>query len=655
MSTQKNLITLCFATVFTLGLAACGGGGGGGDAPVTGMMDGDMEMTPPAPAASTEQERFDARIAQNETRPVKEAAVMAAADAVTAATEAANNASMYAGNAGMSLSRAMAARTNTEDTSTASTRAGEQSTAAMTAKAAAEKAEADLGAAIAAFHAAADDQDIDTQDGAVAIKNAANTLKAASEMAMEAANKAMTDAETARDMAMSYAGQAEMYAGTHILGLFMQANAYNIDTPILDNSNTPMMDEAMTVAQQRATEVTNIGAAIATAAGAENGEQEGDAVPSAAWLSDDPDTEETDESAAGLTISVTGLSGDDFVSDTMGTPDDPDTDNDETVAPNAGNIDGVDGFMHGFDIASGEVRVIAFTDREQQVRAQGAVNFVRYIDYGEGDGETIAVAEVIGLGDSPDGGLSYPGTLNKAGDIGAVMGTFTCTADNCSIALNDDGTGVTSITGYTFTGTRAAEAAVTADDNIDYLLFGLWLDEDAAATPDDSFGAFGTGGDPFEMSAVETLTGSATYNGEAVGAHHMTGEAVSWFDADATLTANFDNDMIEGRIENISVNGGEALSNPIHLVETSFANVITLNGAAVMGAQTGPGQAMHDYNGTWSGGFFNDQADDATGDDAHPGSVAGTFGVTRDVTTGEGDDDTMTTTESFVGAFGAHR
>ena len=28
MSTQKNLITLCFAAVFTLGLAACGGGGG---------------------------------------------------------------------------------------------------------------------------------------------------------------------------------------------------------------------------------------------------------------------------------------------------------------------------------------------------------------------------------------------------------------------------------------------------------------------------------------------------------------------------------------------------------------------------------------------------------------------------------------------------
>ena len=39
MSTHKNLITLCFATVFALGLAACGGGGG--DAPVASMMDGD--------------------------------------------------------------------------------------------------------------------------------------------------------------------------------------------------------------------------------------------------------------------------------------------------------------------------------------------------------------------------------------------------------------------------------------------------------------------------------------------------------------------------------------------------------------------------------------------------------------------------------------
>ena len=108
-------------------------------------------------------------------------------------------------------------------------------------------------------------------------------------------------------------------------------------------------------------------------------------------------------------------------------------------------------------------------------------------------------------------------------------------------------------------------------------------------------------------------------------------------------------------------------SNPIHLVETSFADANTFNGLAVMGAQTGPGQAMHDYNGTWSGGFFNDPpadstgADppaDSTGADAQPGSVAGTFGVTRldDMGTTTGENPTADdVTESFVGAFGAHK
>ena len=47
MSTQKNLITLCFAAVFTLGLAACGGGGG--DAPVTGMPDDPVTGMPDDP------------------------------------------------------------------------------------------------------------------------------------------------------------------------------------------------------------------------------------------------------------------------------------------------------------------------------------------------------------------------------------------------------------------------------------------------------------------------------------------------------------------------------------------------------------------------------------------------------------------------------
>ena len=60
MSTQKNLITLCIATVFTLGLAACGGGG---DAPVTGMMDDTTTPDPTTIAGQTVPSGTDDHIA----------------------------------------------------------------------------------------------------------------------------------------------------------------------------------------------------------------------------------------------------------------------------------------------------------------------------------------------------------------------------------------------------------------------------------------------------------------------------------------------------------------------------------------------------------------------------------------------------------------
>ena len=163
---------------------------------------------------------------------------------------------------------------------------------------------------------------------------------------------------------------------------------------------------------------------------------------------------------------------------------------------------------------------------------------------------------------------------------------------------------------------------------------------------------------------MDALTGTASYSGEAVGAHHKTGEGVNWFTGDASLTANFMDTghgprigTIEGSISNISVDGGDPMSTPINLGRSTISGN-TFSGLAVMGAQTRPADDVHSYNGTWSGGFFNTPVGEGLeGDDLHPGSVAGTFGVTRvddmGTTTGEKpmDDDV---TESFVGAFGAH-
>ena len=72
MSIQKNLITLCFATVFTLGLAACGS-----DATMNGNGD--------EPDARTVAELF---ATAQESRDASAAAAKAAEEAVIAATEA---------------------------------------------------------------------------------------------------------------------------------------------------------------------------------------------------------------------------------------------------------------------------------------------------------------------------------------------------------------------------------------------------------------------------------------------------------------------------------------------------------------------------------------------------------------------------------------
>ena len=71
---------------------------------------------------------------------------------------------------------------------------------------------------------------------------------------LRTANADLTAEHTGMDGAgMAYmrardaAAMAEMYANTHVLGLFMQANAYDIDTPIQDDFSSEDMNEAMTV------------------------------------------------------------------------------------------------------------------------------------------------------------------------------------------------------------------------------------------------------------------------------------------------------------------------------------------------------------------------------------------------------------------------
>jgi len=517
-------------------------------------------------------------------------------------------------------------------------------------------------------------------DEAEAERDAAKTAAEAAAAAYMAAMAAMTsdEAEAERDKAMAAneaatanhtgemgagpkymaaeaaAAKAEAYAGTHVLGLFAAANAQDVTEPVGDDPTTDA-DESMTVAEAKAAEVESIGSAMAAAAAANHGDQIGAGNTfAAAWAADTPDdpNRDGDQSAEGmLQVTSTIGGGAAIVSDTVGTDANGDGDFEDAgdTAPNARKIDGIGAFLHGFNVSSGGTRVLAFTDRMQATAAVTAVTGIT-LDNVEAD-----AAKIDKLGTKS--GNAYTGVeYDDDGDANtpAVMGTLTCPSSPssapCSLTISGDT--VTEIEGYRFTGSRAAVEGRDADPNDDYLLFGIWLNE-AAADGADTFGAFGVGGPGHAFTAgnVDALEGTATYEGKAVGAHHKTGVGINWFDADAMLTAKFGDETeggtIEGTINNIRVNGSEAMEDPIYLVETTIAaGANAFDGNAVMGMQSGAGQATHDFNGTWSGGFFGD-GEEVT---EHPMSVAGTFGVTRE--TGTGDD---AVTESYVGAFGAHK
>ena len=187
---------------------------------------------------------------------------------------------------------------------------------------------------------------------------------------------------------------------------------------------------------------------------------------------------------------LTGLTV--ITSDTVG-----DDDADPAVKPNAKQTNVGGDFPHMFDI-SRKARVCWSSPTRSRTR-QG---------YGGNGGDLtnvpVTAEQITSLGESSDGGTSFPGTFDHdddADDTPAIEGTFKCTDGPCSLVIRAAGTMsmVTTATGYTFSGSREGVTAVEADAKEDYLLFGVWLDEvaegdDAGA---DTFGAIATGGQPF--------------------------------------------------------------------------------------------------------------------------------------------------------------
>ena len=243
MSTQKNLITLCIATVFTLGLAACGSGGGG-DAPVTSMMD---TTTPPTtivgqtvPSGTmiplpegVELPNLTVTAVMGQTIPYEGVGTFTCASAEGCSVEVVDNVITTTGEivvdsvADDSVDALIYAALNTEpvelnELQTAQAAAADAATAAMTA---AGNANTEATAAETARADAATLQTGETSEGlaekareqAGMAHTAYMDAKAASEAAAEADNvsdaiRAQVDAENARDAAQTAETNAGNYA-----------------------------------------------------------------------------------------------------------------------------------------------------------------------------------------------------------------------------------------------------------------------------------------------------------------------------------------------------------------------------------------------------------------------------------------------------------
>ena len=570
--------------------------------------------------------------------------------------------------AGLASGRATAAEASAARAARARTDSTTASAEAAKARAASNEAQASLARAMTA-KGEADDALQDSED-AMTSDDAETALAA-----LRAANAKLTEEHTgetgagmdymaAKDAAMAAADAARM----HVLSLLKTANAYDVTSAIT----------GLTLDETKQREVDSIGAEITAVASETAANRAGsDTTASSTWPADTADDPEVDGDQSmtgmlGITVNVAGAT---IEAAFEAVAADPDADPPVTaVVQTAKRIPGLDAtFTHGFDIweddgnpevTTDQARVIAFTNKQQGTPAVTEVTAVtaRYVE-----NEAVDTAAQLSLGTDTTGPTYTDATWTPPGQA-PLTGTLSCSTEGCDIQVDADGN-VTEVDGYVFTGSRAARAAVAevaAMENNDYLVLGIWLDEDGGA---DDFGAFAVGGTGYAAEVQNEITGTATYRGSASGAHHITDGPVSYFDGRATLTADFGADSapgtVKGTIDKIHV-GGNPYGHSISLSTATLTdNTATFDGNAVMGPQKEPGSAEHLFNGTWDGSFYGASAavaddPDTTADETvatgtrAPDGVAGTFGVSRSETMGTGATAT-TEVESFVGAYGAYK
>ena len=242
---------------------------------------------------------------------------------------------------------------------------------------------------------------------------------------------------------------------------------------------------------------------------------------------------------------------------------------------------------------------------------------------------------------SPDNAAAATKTT-VSGTYDGVSGTFTCTHDLCMgddvkpavlVGLDMDGQRqFTGVATWTFTTSITASKSQISDN--EYLYFGIWVQEPKVASDAHMF-EYITGGRSSSINGMldvdggldnfADLIGTAKFDGGAIGKYvtrNQVGEndKIGTFTANAEFTADFDNDTLEGRIDNFR-EGDQALSGNWNVYlghENKMEEPAPLTAAGADGSASARiGVSGLGATGTWSATLYG-TANDDLGFDAIP-------------------------------------
>ena len=247
--------------------------------------------------------------------------------------------------------------------------------------------------------------------------------------------------------------------------------------------------------------------------------------------------------------------------------------------------------------------------------------------------------------------------ITLAGTYAGAPGTYTCSGASgaaCTVTKAAEGYTLTGAT-WAFAPAPGARTGMTAaEDDSQFLTWGWWEhDSDDNGAPDRIGSYVATHGGATTSTSVNTIAGTATYTGTAVGLYALRASRNAPleggnFTADAMLEADFRSvsatTMISGELTNFMVDGVDknwtvALGSD----ESDDSGVIADSGSGTDNTTTWTVDGVAGgADGGWDAQFYRDNGNPSDAPTGVPSDIAGTFTANY-----HGDDGRM------IGAFGA--